>query len=196
MTLDGATWGIADAGAIVAEIDRDLAERAAAYPEQVRKGRLSQTEADYLSGLLGDIREDLDFAFAMIGPGEIRETWERPNPRVTWRDKVRWIRRELEARERRLPDLVAKGRLTAADAEKRIAAIEQLRRLYWCKLFQWQPPEGPALDYLKALRSTARSGARLEELRSSEGAGIYRELVRRHMATVELEEQKQAELAA
>jgi hypothetical protein len=195
--LDGEGWGIADAAALVAEIDRDLADREAHYPDQARKGRIAQEEADYLVGLIGDIRADLLFAFAPLAPGELRGSYERPNPRVTWSAKVKWINGELEHRCKRLPDLVAKGRLTQADADRRIGAIEQLRRLYWNKLFQWQPPEGPAIEYLRALRSAVDARADTSALRSSEGAKIYRELVRRHMAAVEQESgQAQGELVA
>jgi hypothetical protein len=196
MNLDGDAWGVSDAAALVAEIDRDLAEREGHYPEQVRKGRLGQKEADYLVGLIRDIREDLAFAFAPLAPHEIRATCERPNPHVTWRDKVRWINGELEHRRQRFPELVAKGRLSDTDAQKRISAMEQLRRLYWNKLFQWRPPEGPANDYLRALRAAADAGADTKALRVSEGARIYRDLVRRHLADVELEENAQGELAA
>jgi hypothetical protein len=196
MNLNGEEWGVSDAAALVAEIDRDLGERESHYPDQVKKGRISQKEADYLVGLIRDIREDLGFAFAPLGPNEIRATWERPNPHVTWRAKVQWINGELEQRRKRFPELVAKGRLSGNDAQRRISAMEQLRRLYWNKLFQWRPPEGPASDYLRALRSAVDAGAETAALRSSEGAKVYRELVRRHMADVELEEGAQGELAA
>lgn len=196
LPLDGEAWGIRDAATLVAEIDRDLAERQAHYPDQVRKGRISQREADYLVDLICDIRDDLMFAFAPVKAGELRDTWERPKPRVTWRDKVRWLEGELEHRRTRLPELVRKGLISGNDAQVRLSVIEQLRRLYWNNLFQWQPPEGPALDYLRALRSSVGAGAKLEELRKSEGARIYRELVRKHLATVELEREEQGELVA
>lgn len=188
MQLDGEAWGIRDATALVAEIDRDLGDRQAHYPEQVRKGRLDQREADYRLELIRDIREDLLFAFAPPRAGEIRATFERGNWRVTWRDKVRWIERELANRQEHYPERVNKGRMTAEEAEQRIAAIANLRRLYWNKLFQWQPPDGPALEYLKTASAPI----------NCEGAEIYRELVRRHAAELELEEagNKQGELVA
>lgn len=191
MTLNGEAWGVSDAAALVAEIERDLAEREASYPELVSKGRMDKLEANYRVSLIRDIRDDLMFAFRPLAAGEILETWERGDWRVTWREKVRWIDRELGDRRARAPELIAKGRLSANDAQRRISTMEHLRRLYWNSLFQWQPPEGPALDYLKAQKAAARSGApraALLAIRQGEGARLYRELVRRHMAELEAEE--------
>jgi hypothetical protein len=190
MTFDGEAWGVRDAAALVAEIDRDLEDRTKHFPEQVRKGRINQQEADYLIGLIRDIRSDLAIAFAPIGAGEPVAS------RVTWSAKVRWIKGELEHRRERMPDLVAKGRITANDAQKRISAMEQLRRLYWERMFQWEPPAGPARDYLEALRRAINNGADTSLLFNSEGAREYREIVRAHVREVELEERGQGELAA
>jgi hypothetical protein len=198
-SLDGQSWGISDAAALVAEIDRDLGERQASYPELVRKGRLNAEEGDYLLSVVRDIREDLLFAFAPLGDGEIRETWERGDWRVTWANKVRWIDLDLTDCRQRFPELVAKGRLDGNAAQRRIGALEHLRRLYWNNMFQWQPPEGPALDYLKANRAQVLSGAGKEArdaLFKSEGAKLYRETVRRHMAAVEAEDAEQGRLVA
>lgn len=192
MTLNGEPWGVRDAAALVAEIDRDLEDRTTHFPEQVRKGRINQQEADYLIGLIRDIRSDLVIEFSPIGSGAESN---RP-PRVTWTAKVRWINGELEHRKERLPELIAKGRITANDAQKRISAMEQLRRLYWKGMFQWEPPAGPARDYLAALRRAIAAGADTSLLFNSEGGRHYRELVRAHAREVELEEQRQGELAA
>lgn len=184
--LDGEAWGISDVAALISEIDRDLGERAALSAELVRKGRVSQAEADYVAAVVGDIRADLLFAFS---PMDNRETWQRPDPAVSWNDKCRWLRGELELRRKTYPELVAKGRMTEADAKQRGRAVAALHRLYWERMFQWLPPEGPAREYLDALRAAAelRSSGKpaRRELRSGDGAKIYRELVRRHMAEVE-----------
>lgn len=193
--LDGQAWGVSDAAELVAEIDRDLADRLAHYPEQVRKGRLRREEAEYLTDLLRDIRADLLFEFRPLGAGEILDPIAHA-PRVTWQNKVRWINGEIEHRKERLPELVAKGRIIQADADRRISAIEHLRRLYWNRMFQWEPPAGPARDYLDALHSAVRAGISTELLRHSEGRRVYLELVRTHMAAVALEENAQGELAA
>jgi hypothetical protein len=191
--LDGQGWGVSDAAALVDELDRDLVERTAHVAEQIRKGRISKQEADYLFDLIRDVRADLAIEFAPLQPGEIRG---RHACRVTWQAKVRWISGELEHRRKRLPELVVKGRLTEIDCERRIWAMEQLRRLYWNRMFQWEAPAGPARDYLDALEAAARSGRGTAELEGSDGQRIYRELVRRHLITVELEDQREPELAA
>jgi hypothetical protein len=186
MSYDGQGWGIWDAAALVAEIDRDLGERQAAYPELVKKGRISKEEAGYRTTVITDIREDLTFAFTPLGDGEIRGTWWRSDPRVTWREKVAWINRELGDRRQRYPELIKKGRLTKEEADLRLEAIAHLRRLYWDRMFQWQPPEGPAREYLAALHATVLAGGfdALAKIRKSEGQQIYREFVRRHLAIV------------
>lgn len=186
MKYDGQGWGVWDAAALVAEIDRDLGERAVAYPELVKKGRLSAEEADYRMTVIRDIRDDLTFAFRPLADGEILGSWERADPRVTWREKVAWINRELGDRRQRFPELVKKGRLTQDQAETRLEAIAHLRRLYWDRMFQWQPPEGPARDYLTAVRATTLAGGydALAKIRKSEGRQLYQEFVRRHLAIV------------
>lgn len=200
--MNGEAWGVAAAAELVAEIDAELAERSAADEELVTKGRLHRSEADYRKTLVADIRADLAAAFAPLQPGETANDsgqWRpRPDRAIAWADKVRWINGELDDRNASYPELVRKGRLTERQAHRRIRAIEALRRLYWEKLFMWEPPAGPAQDYLAALRSTASAGLAVTSsaLFQSEGARIYRELVRRHFVTVGLEADGQGRLVA
>jgi hypothetical protein len=193
----GDNWGIPDAALVIAEIDRELGERELADQALVARGRIDPREAEHRARVIKDLRDDLRFAFAPIPDGEILQWCERLEPAATWDEKVSWINRELELREEHYPALVAKGRLSIDDMKKRIEAIKQLRRLYWEQLFMWQPPEGPARDYLDALRKAATTGARVvTPLRKTEGARLYRELIRRHMETVANEKLQQGELAA
>jgi hypothetical protein len=105
------------------------------------------------------------------------------------------MKRELADRRERFPEAVSKGRMTEADARLKIRTIAALVRLYWNQLFMWEPDAPAAADYLDRLRRA--SAAELEELRSSDGAKIYRELVRKHLADVELEsEEAQGRLVA
>lgn len=192
--LDGTEWGIAEAGALVAAIDLELAETRATNDALLQKGRIDQREADWRSGIVTDMREDLLHAFAPLAGGEIREPHDS---RVTWSDKVRWINLELEERRARYPDLVAKGRITEAQASRRIAAIAALRRLYWERMFQWLPPEGPALEYLRALRSAANAGVKGRALLGrSAGHRLYQDLVRAHVAELERERGGEGRLVA
>lgn len=186
--LTGEHMGIADAAAFVAAIDRDLAAIAADHADKVRKGRLSQQESDYVVGLVRDIRSDLVHAFGAMP----RVSIERPDPAVSWRDKVRWISRELDDRRATYPELVAKGRMTEADARLGERIMAHLRRLYWRELFMWEPEPGPALEWLIRIRRrpVGDSGAAIDaEL--PHGKQQYRELARKHFANVELEDQPQ-----
>lgn len=180
-------WGIADVPGLVAEIDRDLKERQASYPALIEKGRLKPEEADYLLSLLADIRRDLDAAF---GP----PPWIPPSPAYGWSVKVRWMRAELERREATYPDKVDKGRLTQADADRRILAMRGLVHLYWRQLFAWTPPAGAAADYLAELER--RKGVGTAELYDSPGARELRQLVRDHMVTVSNQDEEQGRLVA
>lgn len=190
--MNGELFKIADAAAFVAAIDRELDERARENVLLVRKGRLSQREADYLTELLRDVRSDLAHAF---GPLAIGAAIERADPAVRWRAKVKWVAGEL-AHTDDYPELVRKGRMTIEDAKRKTRMIATLHRLYWRELFMWEPDTGPALDFLLAIRS--RKTATSEEIDRAvpNGREAYRELVRKHVAGLELEAAKQMELVA
>lgn len=181
--MNGEAWGIADADALVAAIDKELEELAQRNAALVAKGRLKLQEAEFHSLLVGDIRLDLAHAF---GPLALDASYTRAEPGVGWHDKVRWISAELDERRARYPDLVAKGRMTEADAARRIRTVEQLRRLYWNAMFQWLPLAGPALDYVLAVRRTV-DPARREALWQGEQARIYRQQIRDHLLQVDQE---------
>lgn len=189
--MDSNGWGIADAAAFVAAIDRELELATTGSVELVRKGRLTQQESEYVVGLLRDVRSDLAHAFGPFDPDRV----QRQDPAVSWRSKIQWIKRELADRRELYPELVRKCRLTEDEARRGIRVIAALHRLYWQQLFMWVPDEQPAIDYLARIREAKNaSSAELEALRSSEGAKIYRELVRKHMAAVDNEEHGQREL--
>jgi hypothetical protein len=191
-------WGVKDVVALVQEIERDLSDRERQYPELVRKGRLNEREADAKLAIIRDIRADLLFAFAPLGDGEIRA--DRLDPAIAWRSKVRWINAELEQRRAVSEELVRKGRLDAAQAARSIATLEQLRRLYWERLFMWEPePGSPAAAYLEASkRLHPNATERRQELYAGELGRAFRQTIREHIAAVELESDaaRQGELAA
>lgn len=45
----------------IAEIDREIALRQRVYPEQIRKGKMRQAEADLLIGRIHAVRDSLTF---------------------------------------------------------------------------------------------------------------------------------------
>jgi hypothetical protein len=191
--MNGELFSIADAAAFIGAIDQDLADCAAAHVDQVRKGRLTQHEADYVVGVLRDIRSDLVHAF---GPLDVGACLEREEAAVRWRAKVRWINGELEARRSSYPELVAKGRLEERAAKRKLAMLRTLHRLYWRELFMWEPDPGPALEFLLAIRKRKDATADEIDRLIPRGRQIYRELVRKHVAAVELEDGGQMELVA
>jgi hypothetical protein len=129
-------------------IDGELARATAESAELQRKGRRTKEEADYISALLTDIRADLAFGF---GPDSSGRGFSRSDPAMSWQNKVRWIRGELEDRRANYPELVAKGRMTKQAAELGIRTVKALARLYWRDMFMWEPEPGPALDYIRAV---------------------------------------------
>lgn len=192
-------WGIKDAMALIAELDKELATIEADAADRIAKGRLTQQEADYVSGLVKDIREDLTYHFGPIERGELAPP-AKTNCAVAWGDKLRWINAELAERQRDYPEAVRKGRMTEGQARRGLAFVAALRRMYWNHLFCWSPPAGPAANYLEDLHAIAENGwadkDRLEALRASPGARELQDLVRGHMDRVELEEQGQRSLVA
>lgn len=192
--MNGEPFSIADAAAFIAAIDAELEATTRTNVEAVRKGRLTAQEADYVTALIRDIRSDLVHAF---GPLEIGQSFERPDAAVSWHNKNRWIGRELEDRTEQYPELVAKGRLTRQEAAIGIRVMTTLRRLYWKELFMWDPEPGPALDFVRACRRYPPTGFG-DSIEKIHGAGrtLYRELVRKHLAAVELEDGAQGRLVA
>lgn len=191
--LDGAPFAIADAAAFIAELDNELAERAAAFPAAIAKGRLRQEEADHVTRLIGDIRADLFHAFSTV---DCELT--RADPAFTWNAKVTWIRAELDELEEKAPDAVAKGRMTADQARRKLAMFRLLRRLYWREMFMWLPASAAALDYLRDYHGKALAavgGPALRAHMESPGGQIYRQLVRDHMELIEAESGGQGALS-
>jgi hypothetical protein len=169
--MNGECWGVRDAEGLVRAIDAELAKADKDSEELQRKGRRTSEEAKYITALLTDIRADLAFAF---GPYDPAIGFTRREPSISWQNKIRWIRLELEERTASYPELVAKGRMTEDAAALGLRTMKALHRLYWRGMFMWEPEPGPALDWIRRLRA-AVDAAELEQLRASEAARIYRE---------------------
>lgn len=192
--MNGEIFSIADAAAFVGAIDDELGAATRDHVELVRKGRLTQVEADYVIELLRDIRSDLCHAF---GPLDVGATIERDGPAVRWRAKVRWINNELDRRNETYPEAVRKGRMTEREGKLGIRLIRTLHRLYWRELFMWEPDPGPALEFLLMIRKSKTASAEDIDRAIPHGRQAYRELVRKHMAELEIEDGKtQGELVA
>jgi hypothetical protein len=118
-------WKVEEAAALIAAIDVDLGKREAANAELEKKGRLDPREAEYVGKLIRDIRDDLLFCFSPLKPGEAR-AFQRPDPLVEWSAKVRWLKGELERRERDYPEWERKGRMTPQEREAGIRLMTEL----------------------------------------------------------------------
>lgn len=189
--MNGAAFSIKHAAAFVAAIDAELEQLTRNNVELVKKGRQTQQEADYVVGLIRDIRSDLVHAFGELPVGG---SYERTDPAVAWSNKVRWIKGELELREATYPEAVRKGRMTREQAAIGVRVLATLRRLYWSELFMWDAEAGPALEFQRA----CRAGVSPSEIEAKHGEGrrIYRELVSKHAAAVQLEDAEQGRLVA
>jgi len=145
--------------AIVAELERELENRAKVFPDRVSKGRMTEQEAGYQLAIW---REILDNVAECLGAPH----WHVQSIRFPWRDKVKALERELDYRLRLYPDWIGKGRIDQAAADRNLAIVEATRDLFHRHLFAFIPEPGPALDYVTALRAGPWSGG-------APGAGAY-----------------------
>jgi hypothetical protein len=158
-TMNGESWGIADANALLRAIELELELAQAEAQELAKKGRQTQREADYVIALLQDVRADLTFAFT----APLAAT--RTDPAQGWHNKVRWLRREHSDRRETYPELVRKGRMSESQARERLRTIRALVKLYWQGMFMWTPEPGPVFDWYRQLRIST-DPAELAELRT------------------------------
>lgn len=185
--------GVRDAGTFIAAIDAELDRFTREQVDLMRKGRVTQQEVDYVAGLIRDIRSDLVHAF---GPLPIGTGIERPQTACSWQDKIRWIKGELDRREEDYPELVRKGRMTKDAAAIGVRVMATLRRIYWNRMFMWDPEPGPALDWIRHLRTNAaKTTAELEAILPGAHAE-YLKQARAHLAAIEAEEAGQGRLVA
>ncbi len=140
--MNGDHWGIPNAAELVAELERELADRRRFYPGMVDKGRMLKADADYQLAIFAEILADLAVAF---GP----PPWILAAPRFAWGEKVKALWRELELRRRFYPDRIAKGRMTQDQAHQQFARLEAVHTLYWHQMFGWPKPDE---NWLQAVR--------------------------------------------
>jgi hypothetical protein len=126
----GMSWALARA-----ELDRELAWRRRTWPDRVAGGRMPKAEADYGLAILAAIAADVD-RMAHSGPGF------PPAPHAYgWAERRAALLREIEARDRDYPELIAGGRLTADRAAHQLQALRAILWRYDCG-FDWRPTNG------------------------------------------------------
>lgn len=131
-----ATITLAELAATEAELRRELGQRRAVYPGRVAARRMLQAEADDQLALAAAWIEDA----ARVRTSFFSPPWSAPvEPAhgLSWRVRRSGLLRELALRGRFFPGWIAKGKLTSAQADHRIACLERLLELYedgwdWC----------------------------------------------------------------
>lgn len=146
------------AGAIVAELDRELGERRKHFPERVRKGDMLPEDADRRIGIVAEIRANMDTAFHPE-PWTIPTSRHLIEQRFTWHAKVDELARAAEQRRRHYPDRVRKGDMTQADADRQLEAIALAHALYWRKGFAWEATTEQGRAYQAAIVARLAAGA-------------------------------------
>lgn len=184
--------------AVVAELERELENRGRVFPDRVGKGRMTEQEADYQLAIW---REILDNVAQGLGA-----SWHVDGLRFPWLDKVKALNRELDYRQRLFPDWIAKGRLDQATADRRVELIEMVRDLYWRHMFAYWVADGPANEYLVALRNGPWTGGKAgagklvdgstkDAIQNHPGRRALHALVDQHIQVIDAEDaQQQQEL--
>lgn len=135
-------WSIG-AGELRQVVDDEIAQRRASYPGYVRRGQMTQAEADRHLVLIGAVAADLRGATPDDGPA--------------WADKVGELRREIMLRRRLYPRRVADRRTTEEQARAQMEAMEGVHWQFWIRLTGWtRRGDGPTLsDRLQPVREQA-----------------------------------------
>jgi hypothetical protein len=128
---------------IAAELVREAAARARAYPDRVKKGAMTQQDADYQLALAAALRADCTrFAQAQPAGAPMVNPLTLPiGHSLTWAERRAGLQRELALRARFYPQWIAKGSLTQANATRQ---TDRLAALLACfeDGFDWQPTQG------------------------------------------------------
>ncbi|MEA3036837.1 MAG: hypothetical protein QOH04_2614 [Sphingomonadales bacterium] len=124
---------------MLAEIDAEIADRAALYPRLVAKGTLGEAAAEAHIAGLAAIAEDLRERAFYLDPAWREGThYRRASPDRPFAAKVRELRREITIRRHAWPARIAKpGDPLGADAAaRRMERLEAVHFLYWVWLFK------------------------------------------------------------
>jgi len=148
---------------IVDELAREIRYRRDAYPKRVEKGWMSADEADAEIGMIAAMRTDFECDLLL-------ETWHASGDEVDWQALqicragaaeriaafgwealVACLRREIDRRRRKWPELVRKGQLDPEMCRHRIERLEGAHLLYWQfarhfwpdQLGPWHSPDWP-----------------------------------------------------
>lgn len=157
-----------------AEMQRELADerthRAAAYPAMIAKQTMTRADAARHVAIWRAIEADFTAAAAhQDRPGSAQARAASAGNTITWADKLRELRRELALRRNAYPKWIARAAatLTAAEAARKLEALDAIHWCYWHRLFAFTPAgEDPARDLARlhwiAVREAERAKARAD----------------------------------
>lgn len=117
--------------ALLAELDRECAQRRRVYPGQVEKGAMTPAEMDWQIGLAEAWRADATrFQTAFASGVNPLSLLPATGHALRWQDRRDGLARELAWRARVYPRQIAKGQATQADADRRIDLLQCLLAIY------------------------------------------------------------------
>lgn len=131
---------------IAAELARECALRRRVLPGMAEKGKITGAEAGREIALMDAVAEDAARFERALAGGAAGLPMVNPltiarRHAFSWSERRACLTRELAYRARLYPGWLAKGRLTAAEAERqcdRIACMRALYELGW----DWEPANG------------------------------------------------------
>lgn len=139
-----------------AEAQRTAAELVRELPARVGKGQLTEAEARAAIASFECFAAELALERAYYTARPITGDYPLPRPitpatpaawdaaNLLWEGRVETLRAEILRRRAGWPALIGKGGMAPGEAGARLSAIEALHELYWCRLFAWPSPNGPA----------------------------------------------------
>lgn len=192
---------------IVTELQREADARRRTYPDMVRKGNMTNAEAEDGFAIIAAMLSDCGRMAPAWRPREQDHTWSWDQRRVA-------LQRELALRERLYPRWIEEGRLAQDNATRQ---ARRLRALLWIYEdgFDWRPSNGlappwngPGEDYRQARiesqqmllrlfvqrRDIPMANGVLRMLRLENAGGLADELEARMHAQLQPEQQKEMAL--
>jgi hypothetical protein len=120
------------------ELADSAQERRVHWPALIRKGRMTQEEANRHAGIWREIGEDMARAPDGTRKAKVRywatHAERRASSPVSWEDKVRELRRELAIRRNRYPKQIAQLIHDEADLRVRMERLEAIHWAYFMEL--------------------------------------------------------------
>lgn len=156
-----------DRDELLIELEEEYHRRQRFYPTQVKKGAMTETQADHFLGLWAALIADHRRADHAVATLRGARPHGEPDPfTFDWPARIRELRRELAMRRAAYPKWVASvtNPLTEFDAVKKLERLDAVYHRYWLGLFCFSHPsiaphEDPARIAWAAAGERARMAA-------------------------------------